>query len=97
MAWERFTKKDGRKDVRPMGAPSDAVVVKNDAYRKAKRLAVQEEKRQAALSDFARAFGQNERALRAKSGPVQPSAIDKAAAEVNRLVGGSGPFKGLKP
>lgn len=95
--WEKFINKDGRKDVRPVGASSDAVVVQNDAYHRAKRQMVQEEKRQKALADVRREYARNERALAAKAGPARPSSTARALAEVNRAVKGSAPGRGRKP
>lgn len=67
MAWEKFINKQGRKDVRPAGAPADSVVVKNDAYRTAKRQAVKEEQRQKALADFNRDFARTAAIARRKN------------------------------
>lgn len=79
MPWERYVKKDGRKDVRVKGAASDSLYDPKQ-YKAAKAAAVAAEKREKALADAKRLFAVTRREVAAKGGGrgvPSPKAPDK--------------------
>lgn len=83
--WERYTRKDGTKDVRPVGSKNSFGTVPSE-YKAAKRHAVQAEVRARDLAAAERQAAQISRELAAKAPPRGPSAVDQAKADVERLI-----------